>query len=87
MSKPALPTLSLPKAALNMVTKMMINRLSKENLVAFVAHRGWVKTYFGGKNAPVEPVDSITGMINVLYHFESEDNATFIDLRGNKLKK
>ncbi|GAA5806725.1 hypothetical protein MFLAVUS_000073 [Mucor flavus] len=58
MGKPALPTLSVPKAALNM------------NLIAFAAHSGEVKTDFSGKNAPIESAYSII----VLYHLEFEDN-------------
>lgn len=86
MTKPTLPALSVSKAALNMVTKMMANRLSKENFIVFAAHPGWVKTDFGGKNASIEAADSIAGMINVLDHLTSKDNGTFIDFQGNKLK-
>ncbi|RCH84472.1 hypothetical protein CU098_008604 [Rhizopus stolonifer] len=86
MSKPTLPALSVSKAALNIVTKMMANRLSKKNFIVFAAHPGWVKTDFGGKNAPIEPADSIAGMINVFDYLVSKDNDTFNDFQRNKLK-
>lgn len=86
MTKPTLPALSVSKTALNMVTKMMANRLSKENFIVYSAHPGWVKTDFGGKRAPIEPTDSVAGMLNVLDHLTSKDNGAFIDFQGNKLK-
>lgn len=86
MTQPTLPAISVSKAALNMVTRMMASRLSKENFIVISAHPGWVKTDFGGKSAPVEPADSIQGMLHVLDHLTAKENGSFIDFKGNKLK-
>lgn len=88
MANPAnrMPALSVSKAALNMVTKMTANQLAKENFIVYASHPGWVKTDFGGKNAPVEPKDSIAGMLKVLDELTSKDNGAFIDFKGKRLR-
>lgn len=88
MANPAnrMPALSVSKAALNMVTKMVSNRLAKENFIVYAAHPGWVKTDFGGKNAPIEPAASIEGMIKVMDSLTTKDNGSFIDFQGKKLR-
>lgn len=88
MANPAnrMPALSVSKAALNMVTKMTANQLAKENFIVYASHPGWVKTDFGGKSAPVEPKDSIAGMLKVLEKLTSKDNGAFIDFKGKRLR-
>lgn len=81
-----MPAMSVTKAALNMVTKMSANHLGKENFIVYASHPGWVKTDFGGKNAQVEPKDSIEGMLKVLDELTSKDNGSFIDYRGKRLR-
>jgi NAD(P)-dependent dehydrogenase (short-subunit alcohol dehydrogenase family) len=80
------PAYSVSKAALNMVTRMTANQLAKENFIIYAAHPGWVKTDMGGENAPVEPHDSIAGMLRTIDNLTPEQNGGFIDFQGKELK-
>ncbi|OOC42632.1 SDR family oxidoreductase [Thermosipho sp. 1074] len=72
---------SLSKAALNMVTKLLSDKLKGISVIS--VHPGWVKTEMGGKEAPVSPNDSAKGILNVIE--EINDTGIFVDYTGKLL--
>ncbi|NQX89708.1 MAG: SDR family oxidoreductase [Halioglobus sp.] len=73
------------KAALNMFNKSLAAELGKQGFITIVMHPGWVKTRMGGAGAPVEPKDSVAGMIEVIDALNTEDNGAFLDYQGNTI--
>ncbi|OZJ01724.1 hypothetical protein BZG36_05183 [Bifiguratus adelaidae] len=67
-------TVGLPyrasKAAVNMVSVQFANLYGKQALIIFPLHPGWVQTDMGGSQAPLQPPESVSGMLNII------DNAT-----------
>ncbi|KAI8968846.1 hypothetical protein BDF20DRAFT_826904 [Mycotypha africana] len=74
------------KAALNMMIKAVANQLKEDNVVVFLAHPGWVATDMGGDKAPVQPQDSIRGLLKVLNDVTTKDNGKFYDYKGKQVK-
>ena len=77
---------SSSKAALNMLTKMLSNELKVKNIVVVSLHPGWVKTtMLYTENAPLEPSESISGMIQVIESLEMKSTGKFLDWQGNEI--
>ena len=71
------------KAALNMLTKNFAMDLAKYNVKAVTIHPGWVKTDMGGKNAEIQPQESIGGIIDLLKRDVSQEmSGAFLDYQG-----
>ncbi len=73
------------KAALNTMNKSLAIELESEGFTCVVLHPGWVKTDLGGQGAPLEPAQSIKGMLTVIQGLEDDDNGKFYDYRGNAI--
>ena len=73
------------KAALNMFNKSLAAELRKQGYTSVVMHPGWVKMRMGGTGAPVEPEDSVAGMLQVIQNLGPADNGRFIDYQGKEL--
>ncbi|MFX0174498.1 MAG: SDR family oxidoreductase [Candidatus Hodarchaeota archaeon] len=77
---------SASKAALNMITKMLSNELKDHGIKVVSFHPGWVKTtMLYTDKAPLEPFESISGMISVIQSLEMKSSGTFLDWKGNKM--
>jgi NAD(P)-dependent dehydrogenase (short-subunit alcohol dehydrogenase family) len=77
---------SSSKAALNMITKMLSNELKDHGIKVVSLHPGWVKTtMLYTENAPLEPVESISGMIRVIESLDMNSTGHYIDWKGNEL--
>lgn len=77
---------SSSKAALNMMTKMLSHELRDYGIIVVSLHPGWVRTtMLYCENAPLEPSESIGGLIQVIESLEMKDTGRFIDWRGNEL--
>tara|TARA_Y100001970_G_scaffold294373_1_gene452131 strand:+ start:34307 stop:35017 length:711 start_codon:yes stop_codon:yes gene_type:complete len=70
------------KAALNLIVKGLSLDLKGQNIRTLALHPGWVKTDMGSDSAPVEIVDSISGMLKVIDSFHSPRTAEFINYDG-----
>jgi NAD(P)-dependent dehydrogenase (short-subunit alcohol dehydrogenase family) len=74
------------KAALNMITKALSVELIESKVIVVSFHPGWVKTSMEyTKNAPLEPEESISGMMSVIESLGLEDTGKFLDWRGNEV--
>ncbi len=77
---------SSSKAALNMITKILSIELRGYGIIVVSLHPGWVKTtMIYTKNAPLEPSESINGMIQVIESLEMKDTGRFLDWKGNEI--
>lgn len=75
----------MTKAALNMFTRTLAAELGRDGFICVVLNPGWVKTDMGGRNAPLTPKQSISGMIKVIDGLTAADNGRFFDYRGREL--
>ena len=77
---------SASKAALNMITRILSIDLRARGIIVISLHPGWVKTTMTrNEDAPLEPSESIGGMIHVLDSLRMEDTGSFIDWRGKQV--
>lgn len=75
----------MSKAALNMFNKTLSLELADKGFICVVLHPGWVQTDMGGEQAPLEPEESISGLIKVIEELDSDDNGRFYDYTGKEL--
>jgi NAD(P)-dependent dehydrogenase (short-subunit alcohol dehydrogenase family) len=73
------------KAAVNNVMHGLSIAWKKDDIVVAVIHPGWVKTDMGGKNADLEPHESIAGMKRVIAGLGSADSGKFFDYGGREM--
>ena len=72
----------MSKAALNMFNRS----LSRDypGITCLTLHPGWVQTDMGGKQAPVQPKESVAGLLQVISSREAK-SGDFRDFRGKEL--
>ena len=73
------------KAALNAAMKSIAIELKEQAVGVLIFHPGWVKTDMGGNNAPLEAVQSIAGMRQVISAFSLEQTGHFVKYDGTSL--
>jgi NAD(P)-dependent dehydrogenase (short-subunit alcohol dehydrogenase family) len=73
------------KAAANAVMKSMGLDLARRGIVAVPIHPGWARTAMGGPNAPVDPVDSVTGVRKVIDGLTKEMAGRFWQFDGGEV--
>ena len=75
---------STSKAALNKYMKMAALELAKENIGIAVIHPGWVQTDMGGPGADITPLESATGIADVISKLDTSNNGSFWKWDGEK---
>jgi len=74
------------KAALNMITKILSHELRDQGIKVLALHPGWVKTPMTQhENAPLDPEESIRGMIGVIESLEMEDTGKFLSWKREEI--
>jgi NAD(P)-dependent dehydrogenase (short-subunit alcohol dehydrogenase family) len=71
------------KVALNMINRSLA--LDHPWLTTVVVHPGWVRTRMGGGKAPVEPMDSASGIWRLALGLAREHSGRFFDYQGREL--
>jgi NAD(P)-dependent dehydrogenase (short-subunit alcohol dehydrogenase family) len=73
------------KAAVNNVMHGLAVAWKGDGIIVTLIHPGWVKTDMGGKNAALEPHQSIEGMRKVIAKLSAADSGKFLDYSGKEL--
>jgi NAD(P)-dependent dehydrogenase (short-subunit alcohol dehydrogenase family) len=85
-SRPGKYSYCASKAALNMITKTLSIELRDAGILVVSLHPGWVKTWMTrNEDAPMEPAESIGGMVRVIESLGPEDSGKFLDWQGNEV--
>jgi NAD(P)-dependent dehydrogenase (short-subunit alcohol dehydrogenase family) len=72
----------MSKAALNMATRQLAAELRRQGTIVISMSPGWVSTDMGGSSAPLEPAESVRGMLNVLDALTPAQSGKFLDHTG-----
>jgi len=73
---------AMSKAALNMLTRQLAAELAGQGTIVVAMSPGWVATDMGGASAPLEPAESVHGMLNVLGALTPAQSGVFLDHAG-----
>jgi len=73
---------AMSKAALNMLTAHLAAELAGQGTIVVSMSPGWVATDMGGPSAPLEPPESVKGMLNVADALTPAQSGTFLDHAG-----
>jgi NAD(P)-dependent dehydrogenase (short-subunit alcohol dehydrogenase family) len=76
---------AMSKAALNMLTGRLAAELAGQGTIVVSMSPGWVATDMGGPSAPLEPPESVSGMLNVVDALTPAQSGTFLDHAGAEL--
>lgn len=73
------------KAALNMMIRSFATRAPHAGQAILAVAPGWSRTDMGGAEAPLDPDDSVRGVIKTLDSLAGTGERAFVDYRGAKL--
>ena len=76
---------SMSKAALNMLTRHLAADLRSQGTTVIAISPGWVHTDMGGPGAPLEPPESVKGILSVVDGLTPADSGRFFDHTGGEL--
>jgi len=79
------PAYSISKAALNMATKQLHAKFSKEGIIVISMGPGHNQTDMGGKGAPLKPQDSVAKMMKLILSLEKAQSGRFWYYDGTEL--
>jgi NAD(P)-dependent dehydrogenase (short-subunit alcohol dehydrogenase family) len=81
---PSAPAYRMSKAALNVYTIMLSQRLAGQNIIVTALHPGWVQTRMGGETAPVTIEDSVNGIYKAI--IENRETGKFWNVDTAKVE-
>ena len=70
------------KAALNAAMKGLSLELKPRGMGVLILHPGWNNTRMGGRDAPFRPIDTVSGMRQVIEGFSLENTGQFLRFDG-----
>jgi NAD(P)-dependent dehydrogenase (short-subunit alcohol dehydrogenase family) len=70
------------KAALNMLTVQMHKELAADGFTVVSLDPGWNRTDMGGSRAPLDPKDTVRGMVTVMERLGRDDSGKFLGYDG-----
>jgi NAD(P)-dependent dehydrogenase (short-subunit alcohol dehydrogenase family) len=81
---PSAPAYRMSKAALNVYTIMLSQRLAGQEIIVTALHPGWVQTRMGGETAPVTIEDSVNGIYKAI--IENRETGKFWNVDTAKVE-
>jgi NAD(P)-dependent dehydrogenase (short-subunit alcohol dehydrogenase family) len=72
----------ISKASLNMLTVLLHRELSGQGFTVVALDPGWNKTDMGGREAPLDPADTVREMVGLLERLDRADSGKFIGWDG-----
>ncbi|MEY7429644.1 SDR family NAD(P)-dependent oxidoreductase [Citrobacter freundii] len=84
--KADMPLYAASKAALNVLTRSLLEATQEHGITLLSLHPGWVKTDMGGSNAPVEAYESAAGIVSQLMRYRGRGGHHFTDYAGGELE-
>uniref|UniRef100_A0A671MCJ1 Uncharacterized protein n=1 Tax=Sinocyclocheilus anshuiensis TaxID=1608454 RepID=A0A671MCJ1_9TELE len=72
-------------AGFNMLTVLAAEELKADEILCMALHPGWVKTELGGAKAPLEPKESVEGMLHVIGSLNEKQHGGFLDYTGETM--
>jgi NAD(P)-dependent dehydrogenase (short-subunit alcohol dehydrogenase family) len=70
------------KAALNMLTVLMHKELAGDGFTIISLDPGWNRTDMGGEQAPLDPKETVGGMVALLDRLKAADSGKFLGYDG-----
>jgi len=70
------------KSALNMLTVLMHKELAGDGFTVISLDPGWNRTDMGGEQAPLDPQDTVKGMVALLEGLKAADSGKFLGYDG-----
>ena len=76
----------MSKAALNMQSAILHNKLKPYKVTVLVIHPGWMRTDMGGKDADVDPKETARTLIHTIENNGLRDAPEYIDYTGKPMQ-
>ncbi|OSD04959.1 hypothetical protein PYCCODRAFT_1432693 [Trametes coccinea BRFM310] len=73
----------MSKAALNMLT--LKQKAERPDITFITMCPGWVRTELGGKEADLEPEESIAGILKVISSVTNADSGKYLRYNGEEI--
>lgn len=73
------------KAALNVAMKGLSLELKPSGIGVLILHPGWNNTRMGGPDGPYRPVDTVSGMRDIIERFDLHDTGRFLRFDGTEI--